>query len=151
MLGFAGRHKCTWCSTAVTVTGLGCVCGCRDSGEAHLVVEVVKQPEHAMLIFRVSFIDVLQQLDFIQTLIKVVLVVLQQTRWRLQQPLRYHDQISSRRTDRQDIIYSRITTFCSDTAQTPCCSLLSSAEIRPYKTPVLVRLHQSGCFTCKGL
>lgn len=34
-----------------------------------------------MFIFRVSFVDVLQQLDFIQTLIKVVLVVLHQTQW----------------------------------------------------------------------
>jgi len=31
----------------------------------HLVVEVIKQPEHAVLIVRVSFVDVLQQLDFI--------------------------------------------------------------------------------------
>ncbi len=64
-----------------------CVCACHNGGESHLVVEVVKQPEHAMFIFRISFIDVLQQLDFIQTLIEVVLVVLHQTRWLIQQPL----------------------------------------------------------------
>ena len=43
----------------------------------HLVVEVVKEAQHAMLIIRVCFIDVLQQLDLIQTLVKVVFVVLQ--------------------------------------------------------------------------
>lgn len=43
----------------------------------HLVVEVVKEPEHAMLVIWVSFVDVLQQLDLIKALIKVVFVVLQ--------------------------------------------------------------------------
>ena len=43
----------------------------------YLIVEVVKEAQHAMLIMRVCFIDVLQQLDLIQTLVKVVFVVLQ--------------------------------------------------------------------------
>ena len=45
--------------------------------ETYLVVEVVKQSEHAMLIIRIGLIDVLQQLDLIQTLVKIVLIVLQ--------------------------------------------------------------------------
>lgn len=47
-----------------------------DATSAYLVVEVVKQSEHTMLIVRISFINVLQELDLIKTLIKVVLVVL---------------------------------------------------------------------------
>ena len=94
-----------------------------------------------MFIFRVSFINVLQQLDFIQTLIKVVLVILHQTRWLMQQPLQYHDQISSRRADSQDIITSELLLFLSESgaAQTACCLLLRSADVRPCKTPELVR------------
>lgn len=43
---------------------------------AHLVVEIVKKSEHAVLIIRIGLIDVLEQLDLIETLVKIVLVVL---------------------------------------------------------------------------
>ena len=42
----------------------------------YLVIEVIKEPQHAMLILRISIIDVLQKLDLIKALVKVVFVVL---------------------------------------------------------------------------
>ena len=41
------------------------VCVSQQGAKTHLVVEVVKQPEHAMLVIRVSLIDVFQQLDLV--------------------------------------------------------------------------------------
>lgn len=46
---------------------------------AHLVVEVVKEMEDAILIIRVMIVHILEQLDFVQTLVKVVLIILHQT------------------------------------------------------------------------
>lgn len=44
---------------------------------AHLVVEMVKEMEDAILIIGVMVIHILEQLDLVQTLVKVVLVILQ--------------------------------------------------------------------------
>ena len=53
------------------------VCVSQQGGaETHLVVEVVKQPKHAVFVIRVSLINIFQQLDFVQALVKIVLVVL---------------------------------------------------------------------------
>lgn len=51
-------------------------CASQQGAKSHLVVEVVKQPKHAMFVIRVSLIDVFQQLDLVQALVKIVLVVL---------------------------------------------------------------------------
>ncbi len=45
---------------------------------SHLVIEEVIQLQKALLILRVMFIYILQELDLIQTLVHVILVVLQQ-------------------------------------------------------------------------
>ena len=46
---------------------------------ADLVVEVVVQAQHAVLVVWVCIADILEQLDLVQALVKVVLVVLQST------------------------------------------------------------------------